>query len=80
MSFMNGDKNQGKSGCKITSAGWMWPGITSHARHAQTCQGEFGWSEDGMANMEVIQNEKLIEFFSKKWVFVTDYIKFQMIK
>ena len=43
-------------------------------------RGEFDWSEDGMAKLEVIQNEKLIEFFSKKWVFVTDYIKFQMIK
>ena len=42
-------------------------------------RGEFDWSEDGMAKLEVIQNEKLIEFFSKKWVFVIFYIKFQMI-
>lgn len=42
-------------------------------------RGEFGWSEDGMAKMDVIQNEKLIEFFSKKWVLVMYYIEFQII-
>ena len=45
-----------------TTAGWVWPGVP---RHAQTCldvSAGFGWSESGMATIEVIQNKALIKF------------------
>ena len=62
--FLLRDSNQGKIACKTTNAGWVWPCMPSRAQAGmhRLIKGEFDWSGDGLATLEVIQNEKLIEF------------------
>ena len=64
-----------------TTVGWL-----GAARRAQLdrdmdrlTRGEFCWPVGGMTTIEVIQYERLIEFYEKKLLFIMYYINLQMI-
>ena len=61
LDFSHRDSIQEKMICKAT-AGWVWPCVPSHLQTLRLTRGELDWSGCGMGPLEVIQNEKLIEF------------------
>ena len=43
---------------KSTTASWMCLDVPRHSLTCLDLTGRFGWSEDGMATIEVIENER----------------------
>ena len=60
---MHKSSNQGNIiVCKAYTAGWVWPGVPSHAQTRLELQGENLVAGGGLATLEVIQRQGLVEF------------------
>ena len=62
LDFLVKDRNQAKVACKTTTSAWVWlRKLSQRQKSLDLPWVGFGRSGDGMATLEVIQNERLTE-------------------